>query len=230
MGAIAGVKRGKHKKTTKRIGERYLTENYGWIEVIEYNGFRDVTVRFDDTGAIKSGLNITACMNGRVADDSLPRAQLITTRHPIGKEFKMSDGDIATVLSINSSTDVEVLWKSTNMVTRHSVQQLKSGRIKPRNRGKQYGEWNYLKVNEDGYYVYMCYINNRLVYVGKGTKQRYLHPNSGRSSVIEFNAMFFLGRTVDVKIYKDSLTAQEAKSLEKSITNKLKPPFNRSNI
>lgn len=40
-------------------------------------------------------------------------------------------------------------------------------------------------------YVYICYLNNKPVYVGKGTGKRYLHCTSGKSSNPRLNQAFF---------------------------------------
>lgn len=56
-----------------------------------------------------------------------------------------------------------------------------------------------MKERKD-YYVYICFLFDEIVYVGKGTKDRIKHCNSGKSSNVRLNEAYF-------KYGKDSLKA-----------------------
>ena len=48
------------------------------------------------------------------------------------------------------------------------------------------------------YEVYMCKLNDEVLYVGQGASGRHKHCNSGSSHVYELNKLHFQGKTFDV--------------------------------
>lgn len=72
-------------------------------------------------------------------------------------------------------------------------------------------------INE--YYVYACLVNDELVYVGKGKKDRYLHCTSGTSSCMELNRDLFKYGKHRFKVLKvvEQLSGQDALEMEKSV-------------
>lgn len=60
------------------------------------------------------------------------------------------------------------------------------------------------------YYVYVCYVNNEVKYVGMGKDERYKHCTSGTSSCADLNRDFFTGKDLRVEIIYNSMTRNEA--------------------
>lgn len=77
------------------------------------------------------------------------------------------------------------------------------------------------------YYVYLVQRNNMILYIGKGKDWRFLHPNSGTSSVIEFNKGHFDGHSYDVYLMKMYLTESEALDLETALIWHFEPLYNK---
>lgn len=67
------------------------------------------------------------------------------------------------------------------------------------------------------YYVYACYVEGDLKYVGMGQGLRYRHCNSGSSSCAELNRDFYEGKNIEVKKLHISKTKQEAEQLEEDL-------------
>lgn len=70
------------------------------------------------------------------------------------------------------------------------------------------------EVSKD-FYVYGCYVDGVLKYVGKGKGIRYTHCTSGASTCTHLNRDFFAGRDMQVKKLKEGMTDEDAKELEK---------------
>jgi hypothetical protein len=68
---------------------------------------------------------------------------------------------------------------------------------------------------ENEYYVYGCYVEGKLRYVGKGKGNRYTHCTSGASTSPALNRDFFSGKDMKVKKLRECLTDEDAKSIEK---------------
>lgn len=64
-------------------------------------------------------------------------------------------------------------------------------------------------MNND-YYVYICYVDGVVKYVGMGKGDRYKHCTSGTSSCAELNRDFFQGNEMRVVIAHNFLTKNEA--------------------
>jgi len=75
--------------------------------------------------------------------------------------------------------------------------------------------------------VYLATLNNEVVYVGKGTKNRSLHLNSGKSSCYEANALHFSGGKVEITIVCSGVSNQKALEEEKGYIANLKPLWNK---
>lgn len=82
--------------------------------------------------------------------------------------------------------------------------------------------------NTKDFYVYVAEYGGVVYYVGKGSKTRYKHCNSGKSGNAELNRLHFLGVTFNVYSMSDCLTEQSAFLLEDQIIKKLNPLFNVS--
>lgn len=70
-------------------------------------------------------------------------------------------------------------------------------------------------------YVYICYLNGKPIYVGKGTGKRYRHCKSGKSNNFQLNqAVFTYGAdSLDVQIPHYNLYDDEALYLERKLIN-----------
>lgn len=60
------------------------------------------------------------------------------------------------------------------------------------------------------YYVYVCFVDGDVKYIGMGKGDRYKHCTSGTSSCAELNRDFFTGKELRVEIIHHSLTKNEA--------------------
>lgn len=64
-------------------------------------------------------------------------------------------------------------------------------------------------MNND-YYVYLCYVEGVVKYVGMGKEERYKHCTSGTSSCGELNRDFFQGKKMEVVIIHNFMNKNEA--------------------
>lgn len=78
-----------------------------------------------------------------------------------------------------------------------------------------------MKVKPKGHYVYKVLVDGICRYIGSGKNNRYLHGNSGRSSVAELNRAYFSGALIEVIIIKDNLTKDKSLQEEINIINSL---------
>lgn len=79
----------------------------------------------------------------------------------------------------------------------------------------------YIKILENKldkeYYVYLCFVDNVLRYVGKGTGDRFKHCNSGKSTCALLNRDYFNDCKFNIVIYKDGFTEKDALAAEKEL-------------
>lgn len=76
------------------------------------------------------------------------------------------------------------------------------------------------------YYVYVAYLDDSLVYIGRGQSDRYLHLNSGTSSSYIANKAHFEGKSVTVEFVKKGLTKEDSQELEIFLIKEADPPWN----
>lgn len=69
-------------------------------------------------------------------------------------------------------------------------------------------------VDQCIYYVYQCFVEGELKYIGMGKGGRINHCTSGKSSCPELNRDFHAGKTLTVVKIQDKITKQEASRLE----------------
>lgn len=67
------------------------------------------------------------------------------------------------------------------------------------------------------HYVYACYVDDELKYVGHGIGARYKHCTSGRSSCGELNRDFYAGKKIEVKKLNKGLSKAEAEQIEEDL-------------
>lgn len=76
------------------------------------------------------------------------------------------------------------------------------------------------------HYVYVGTLNDEIVYVGKGSGDRYLHLNSGTSSSYLANKAHFEGSYISVKIIERFETSEEALAHESALIEMYAPKWN----
>ena len=59
-------------KNTNVVGERYKTNLFGWLEIIDYKGTYECTIKFDNTGTILEKIFYTNIKTGSVKDPYAP--------------------------------------------------------------------------------------------------------------------------------------------------------------
>lgn len=72
------------------------------------------------------------------------------------------------------------------------------------------------------YYVYGCFIENILKYVGMGKGNRYKHCTSGKSSCSELNRDFHAGKNLVVEFFAKNISRVEALHLEAKLISENK--------
>ena len=70
------------------------------------------------------------------------------------------------------------------------------------------------------HYVYGCYVDGELKYIGHGVGNRYKHCLGGTSSCGELNRDFYEGRSLVVKKLYEELTKSEAENIEEDLIRK----------
>lgn len=73
------------------------------------------------------------------------------------------------------------------------------------------------------HYVYFCYVDNILRYVGEGKKDRWKHCVSGKSSCALLNKSYFCGCQMIVQVVHTGISKEEAVLLEKRYIEQHKP-------
>ena len=89
-----------------------------------------------------------------------------------------------------------------------------------------YGRIKQIK-HPDRYYIYQGYAGGDLVYIGKGSGDRYKHLTSGTSSSIKANEAFFKKVYVYTEIIATGLTEENALLIEKLLIKQHKPLWNK---
>lgn len=76
------------------------------------------------------------------------------------------------------------------------------------------------------YEVYVCKLDNEVLYVGQGASGRHKHCNSGSSHVYELNKLHFEGKTFDVYVVFQTNNKKHVLQKEKDLIGELKPKLN----
>lgn len=87
-----------------------------------------------------------------------------------------------------------------------------------------------MKEESNIYYVYGCYVDDVLKYIGKGKGDRWTHCTSGNSTCRELNRDFFLGKRMEVKILYKNLSESDALSLEKLLLSVGSSLYNKQGV
>jgi hypothetical protein len=80
------------------------------------------------------------------------------------------------------------------------------------------------------YYVYVGWLGDKIMYIGKGKNDRDLHLNSGCSHVYEANRLHFLGGRLDVERIAENLEELDAFELETHLVHEAKPAWNKQAV
>lgn len=148
------------------------------------------------------------------------RSQRMQEKYFIGSVWDSAKSGTFEIISIQDSTDATIQW--------HSDGSQQSGCKLYNIRTRSIGKHDYGKdaLKPLAKYVYTASVLGEIVYVGKGEGKRYQHCASGASTNRQLNWLVFSGAVVDVKIYKDNLTNDDAKELEKQMIIQYKPSCN----
>jgi hypothetical protein len=83
-----------------------------------------------------------------------------------------------------------------------------------------------LNEKPKGNYIYSAFIEDELVYIGRGQRSRYKHCASGASTSFYLNKMFFEGKDIKTCIVIDKLSSEDSEMLETFLIKSFKPKGN----
>lgn len=215
----------KHMPSPK-LGDRFLTNHYGWITVVKLSGYY-IDVQFDNTGFIKENVYRAKVHTGGIKDDSIGRLSSKAFKQLFvkGSIFTTKNfGDIE-VVEVKDSKAITIKWLDTGRIQKSITStEIRSGNLCDYQRKT---EWDFLGVG-DKHYVYGVKHKGEIVYVGKGVGRRYLHTCNGRSHNKELNRIYFCeGEKVEVFIILSGITdSKQAQRLEKEFILELNPKYN----
>lgn len=214
------------RKLPPKIGERYESANHGWYEIIDIESYSNMTIRFDDTGATRSGVFTHAAFSGKVADPTRPRADDPRVRFPTGSTQKSNSWGDYTIVEMLASGIASIRWHdSGNLQENVLSSQVRGGSVTDIVEYKR--EYDYLQPASGAHYVYVARLEGQIVYVGQGYGKRYLHCRSGCSHNRELNRLYFSGVEVEVAIHKDGLSKGHATGMEKQLIELVEPYCNQ---
>lgn len=80
----------------------------------------------------------------------------------------------------------------------------------------------------EDYIIYEVTYKNKVVYIGSGKPDRYLHCLSGHSHNPELNKLFFTEpEHMKVTVIRENLTKEESLEMEKEYIQATEPQFNK---
>lgn len=218
-----GVKKVTNLLPSVEIGRTFEMLSGVTLEVIGYNNARDIIVK-DSEGNSKSTTS-RKLKQGKVewSEFGAPVVTKAFLTYKVGDIYNSKRYGNFEILCAKSSTEITVRWQNTGFVQvkcqHHSI---KHGTLKD----KSLKRYKHLDKGEERYYVYMVYEKDNLVYIGKGTRLRYLHVNSGTSHCKKMNEKHFQGVYFTVKFFIENVSNKEASSIEKMLIVDLKPDYN----
>lgn len=101
-----------------RVREKWKTNNYGWVEIIEYFGSTNCTVRFSD-GKIRSNIAYNNIKSGEV---EYPIERL-------GERFVSNQGCNFTIVEYFTSRNITVIFEDGNIVENLRYDNIKRGKV-----------------------------------------------------------------------------------------------------
>lgn len=84
-----------------------------------------------------------------------------------------------------------------------------------------------MNKEENKYEVYMCKMDNEVIYIGSGKHGRHQHCTSGTSHVYELNKLHFSKCNVSVNVLQSNLSKEQSLRLEKELILQYLPRFNK---
>lgn len=102
----------------KYLGSKFKT-SYGEVEVIEYDGSKNVTVRFMD-GTIKT-TNTKSLSTGTIKNPNIQEDARISANRKsrVGERRRMCDGSLAKVIGYRNRNDIDIEFADTKEVKEH---------------------------------------------------------------------------------------------------------------
>ena len=80
------------------------------------------------------------------------------------------------------------------------------------------------------FYVYFATFNNEIVYIGRGSQDRYKHVHSGCSHVYELNRHHFNNDYIECRIEYPDLSYEESKEKELELIRLHRPAYNKTGV
>jgi hypothetical protein len=212
------------QRAAPKAGGWFESINHGWYTVIAVAGYKNMTIRFDNTGEVKSGVYTHVCGTGKVSDPSVGRIKPITLAMPVGSKYESKKYGKFEIVENLGAASIMIRWEDTANTQEVTAQQILDGRlIDQQAYSVQYPE-DVFKPR--GHYVYVAKAGEVVVHVGKSFGRRYLHCLSGRSTNYELNRLHFAGEKVSVEIYRDGLNHEGALKPEREMILELQPTGN----
>lgn len=214
------------RNSPPEVGQRYKSRNHGWYEIIEIESFKNMTIKFEDTGCVKSGVFTHVAFTGKVSDLSRPRADDPRYRYPNNSVQTSNSWGNYTILDMQSTGFASIKWHdSGNLQENVLAAQIRSRRVTDTAEYRK--EFDYLQPAPGFHYIYMAKLNKEVIYIGQGFGKRYLHCRSGCSHNKELNKLYFAGIIIDVSIHQDNLSKSTAAIVEKQLIELIKPYCNQ---
>ena len=79
----------------------------------------------------------------------------------------------------------------------------------------------------DIYEVYVCKLDDEILYVGQGKSGRHRHCNSGISHVYDLNTLHFKGIKTEVDVVYTSYKKSGVEKMEMKLIKELQPKYNK---
>jgi hypothetical protein len=203
------------------VGSIHKTKNFGDVEVIGTEKGEKLTVRFVNTGFVREHVSKNSLRTGCVRDYSV-RPKHIVRKYNVGDRFFSDLHGWYTVIKCNGCYDITILWDESNSTQKVWSKHIRKDNLRDGSR----------PVSKKGvvmpkkYYVYIARVGEEICYIGYGKKWRFEHCTSGISSNFGLNKLYFEGNDIQVEIYKEDLTKEDAVSLESELIRQLKPSCN----
>lgn len=214
------------RKPPPKLGDRFLTNNYGWITVVKLKGYY-IDVQFDDTGFVKETIYRSRVHAGKIKDDSIGRLSPKAFRQLFvkGSIFTTKNfGDIE-IVEVKGCKGITIKWLDTGRIQKSVTStEIRSGNLCDLRRKDDLC----LLAVGDNYYIYGVKYKGEIVYIGKGIRRRYLHACNGRSHNKELNRIYFCeDEKVEVFIILSGIIdSKQAQRLEKEFILEFNPKYN----
>lgn len=221
------------------VGDRYVTKSGVELVVVRVLECQNAEVqdsegnsRIVKFGQLRSGdvkwLKKDGSFKGNSKAKGKPISENISNgkfreflnRFPIGSVWPSNRYGDFEIVSVRSSKDITIKWLSTGAVQSNvTADGIRSRKVVDKTIVKP--------MIPRKHYVYIVTVNGTVVYVGKGYGDRYLHTISGCSGNKELNRLYFAKAAMITEIYRDDMTDEEARLLERELISQLRPSCNQ---